>query len=281
MKQQWAHMRHVSEATATTPAAEEDVDHRPSWEPTPPTVTREWSKTISLMRKKVITLTEAKEAAQFRASKFPSSLHVEADLKGKKPFKDAVTRTNVAGACGLALVRCGEMAFSSLGKESPLMIRLNEAISGDSPQDADSLLQLIKDSKEDLMDIHKGLGKIANIGTEIAAGSFNQGVDELRRLVWESPLSKAVRPTLELCPPSLTHLFDDDARIKEALEADRRRPNQAGSFRSKPVFNPRTNKSKLWTSKKTKPAKKFGGKSKFSGNAGKGPSPHSKKGEGQ
>ena len=188
MNQQWAHMRQVSEATATTPAAEEYINHRPSWEPTPPTVTKEWSKTISKMRKKVTSLTEAKEAAQFRASKFPSSLqHVEADLKSKKHFKDAVTRTNVAGACGIALVRCGEMAFSSLGKESSLMIRLNEAISGDSPQDADSLLQLIKDSKEDLMDIRKGLGRIANVGTEIAAGSFNQGVDELRHLVWELP----------------------------------------------------------------------------------------------
>jgi hypothetical protein len=81
MKQQWAHMHHVSEATATTPAAEEDIDHRPSWEPTPPTVKREWSKTISRMKRK------AKEAAHFRASEFPSSLlHVEADLKGKKPF---------------------------------------------------------------------------------------------------------------------------------------------------------------------------------------------------
>jgi hypothetical protein len=146
---------------------------------------------------------------------------MEADLKGKKPFKDAVTRMNVAGACGLALVRCGEMAFSSLGKELSLMIRLSEAISGDSPQDADSLLQLIKDSKEDLLDICKGLGRIANVGTEIAAGSFNQGMDERCHLVWGSPLSKAVRSTLRLCPLSLTHLFDNDARIKEALEADR------------------------------------------------------------
>jgi hypothetical protein len=72
------------------------------------------------MKKKVTTLTEAKEAALFRASEFPSSLHVEADLKGKKPFKDAILRTNVAGACNLALVRCGELAFSSLGKESTL-----------------------------------------------------------------------------------------------------------------------------------------------------------------
>jgi hypothetical protein len=93
------------------------------------------------------TLTEAKEAAPFRASDFTSSLlHVEADLKGKKPFKNAVTRTNMAGTCGLVLVRCGELAFSLLGKESSLMVRLSDAISGNSPQDADSL-QLVRDTK--------------------------------------------------------------------------------------------------------------------------------------
>jgi hypothetical protein len=88
MNQQWAHMRHVSEASATTPAVEETVDHRPSWEPTPPTVTREWNKTISKMKRKVTTLMEAKKAAQFRASKFPSSLlHVEADFRGRSPSR--------------------------------------------------------------------------------------------------------------------------------------------------------------------------------------------------
>jgi hypothetical protein len=72
------------------------------------------------MKRKVTTLTEADEAALFRTSEFPSSLlHVEADLKCKKPFKDVVLRTNVAGACGLALVRCGEMAFSLMGKVYP------------------------------------------------------------------------------------------------------------------------------------------------------------------
>jgi hypothetical protein len=139
----------------------------------------------------------------------------------------------------LALVRCGELAFLSLGKESSLLSRLHDAISGESPQDAESLLQVIKDSREDLLDIRKGLGKVTNVGSEIAAGFFNQGVEELRHLVWDSPLSKAVKPTLELCPPSLSHLFDDDLRIREALEADRRRPYQAGSFRSKPNYNSR------------------------------------------
>jgi hypothetical protein len=179
---------------ASTPAAEEDIDHRPSWEPTRPTVTRKWSRSISSMKRKVTTLTEAKEAALFRTSEFPSSLlHVEADLKGKKPFKDAVLRTNVAGTCSLALIRCGELAFSSLGKDSTLMLRLTDTINGDFPQDVDSLLQVLKDTKVDLVDICKGLGKIANVGSDIAAGSFNQGMDELRHLVWESPLSKAVR----------------------------------------------------------------------------------------
>jgi hypothetical protein len=154
------------------------------------------------------------------------------------------------------------------------------AINGDSPQDVDSLLQVLKDTKEDLVDIRKGLGKIANVGSDIAAGSFNQGVDELRHLVWESPLSKAVRPTLELCPPSLTHLFGNDARIREALEAERRRPYQAGSFRSKPTFSPRSIKTKMWTKKKPKPARKSRGKSSYSGPAGKAYGPASKKGEG-
>jgi hypothetical protein len=74
-----------------------------------------------------------------------------------------------------------------------------------------------------------------------------------------------------LCPPSLTHLFGDDARIREALEADRRRPYQAGSFRSKPNFSPRSNKSKKWTKKKPKPARKSRGKSSYAGPAGKAP----------
>jgi hypothetical protein len=98
MKEQWAHMRQVT-VPASTAAAEEDIDHRPSWELTRPTVKREWSRSISSMKHKVTTLTEADEVALFRTSEFPSSLlHVEADLKGKKPFKDAVLRTNVAGA---------------------------------------------------------------------------------------------------------------------------------------------------------------------------------------
>jgi hypothetical protein len=136
------------------------------------------------------------------------------------------------------------LAFSLLGKKSSLLSRLQDAISGESPQDAESLVQVIKDTKDDLLDICKGLGKAANMGSEIAAGFFNQGVEELRHLVWDSPLSKAVKPTLELCPPSLSHLFDDDLRIREALEADRRRPYQAGAFRSKPNYNSRPAKSK-------------------------------------
>jgi hypothetical protein len=131
----------------------------------------------------------------------------------------------VAGACGLALIRCSELAFSLLGKDYSIMSRLHDAISGDSPQDAESLLQVIRDTKEDLVDVRKGLGKAANVGSDIAAGFFNQGVEELCHLVWESPLSKAVKPTLEVCPPSLTHLFDNNVRIREALEADRRRPH--------------------------------------------------------
>jgi hypothetical protein len=90
----------------------------------------------------------------FRVSEFPSCLlHTEADLKPKKAFKEATLRTNVAGACGLAFVRCGEMAFSALGRDSTVMSRLNAAISGDSTQDVENLLQVLKDTRDDLSDI--------------------------------------------------------------------------------------------------------------------------------
>jgi hypothetical protein len=154
------------------------------------------------------------------------------------------------------------------------MKHLHGVIAGDTPQDAESLLQALKDTREDLTDIHKGLGKIANVGSAIAAGSFNQGIDHLRHLVWESSAAKSIRPTLELCPPSLTHLFGNEARIKEALEADKRWPYQAAPFRSKTYSNPCTSDSqegrgwKLKAGNRNRPAGKANG-------------PASKKGEGQ
>jgi hypothetical protein len=223
-KDQWAHMRQLR-VPAAQKAQEEDDDRRPKWETAHPTTKKEWSSTIGTMKRMASAFTEPDESALFRASQFPSCLlHAEADLKGKKFFKDATLRTNVAGASGLALIRCGEMAFSSLGKDSEVMTRLHDAIAGDTPQDAEALLQVLKDTKEDLIDICKGLGKVANVGSAIATGSFNQGIEDLRHLVWESPSAKSVCPTLELCPPSLTHLFGNEARIREALEADRQRP---------------------------------------------------------
>jgi hypothetical protein len=222
--------------------AEEEVDDRRSkWDTAPPTSKREWKSSIALMKKKTATLTECEASAPFRVSEFPACLlHAEADLKPKKAFKEASLRMNVAGACCLALVRCGEMAFSALGKDLGVMTRLKGAISGDSPHGPESLLQALKDTRDNLRDIRKGLGGIANMGSSIAAGSFNQGIDDIRQLIWESSAAKSICPTLELCPPSLTHLFGDKTRIKEALEADKRRPYQAAPIRSKTYSKPRT-----------------------------------------
>jgi hypothetical protein len=166
--------------------AQEEVDDcRPKWDTAPPTTKKEWKSSIGAMKRKTSALTKPDASAPFRAFLFPSCLqHAEADLKPKKDFKEATLRRNVAGACGLVLVRCGEKAFSALGKDSDVMKRLHGVIAGDTPQDAESLLQALKDTREDLADIRKGLGKIANMGSAIAAGSFNQGIDDLRHLVW-------------------------------------------------------------------------------------------------
>jgi hypothetical protein len=231
------------------------------------------------MKREASALTEPDASAPFRASAFPSCLlHAEADLKPKKDFKEATLRTNVAGACGLALVRCGEMAFSALGKESDVMKRLSLVLSKDSPQDQETLLSALRDTHEDLTDIRKGLGNIANVGSRIAAGSFNQGIDDLRHLVWESSAAKPIRPSLELCQPSLTHLFGEDSRIKKALDAAKFKPYQASSFRSKTYSNPRTSDSQEGKSWKKKAPKKNNRSFNRSKSAGKANGPASKKG---
>jgi hypothetical protein len=187
-------------------AEDEDDDRRPKWKSAPPTAKREWRASITLMKKKANALAEDDASAPFRVSQFPSCLlHAEADLRPKKAFKEASLRTNVAGACGLAFVRSGKMAFSALGKNSSVMSHLNAAISRDSVQDVETLLQVLKDTRKDLTDIAVGLKGIAHVGSSIAAGSFNQGIEDVRHLVWESTAAKAIRPTLELCPlPSPT-----------------------------------------------------------------------------
>ena len=127
--------------------------------------------------------------------------------------------------------------------------------------------------------MRRALAGAADVGARLAAGSFNQGIDEVRRQVWDSPLAKVVKPTLECCPPSSTHLFGDDGRIKEALEADRRRPYQAASSRSK------TPRQQQWkqggkSAGKSTPSKRGKSRNRQRG-AGKATGPHSKKGEGQ
>jgi hypothetical protein len=252
------------------------------WETAPPTTKKEWKTAISTMKREASALTEPEASAPVWASAFPSCLlHTDADLKPKKDFKEAMLHTNVAGACGLALICCGEMAFSALGKDSDVMKRLSLVLSKDSPQDAETLLSALRDIQEDLVDIRKGLGRIANMGSRIAVGSFDQGIDDLRDLVWESTAAKPICPTLELCQPSLTHLFGDDSRIKEALEAAKFKPYQAATFHLKSYSNPRTSNSqegmgwrKTTNYKKNKPGH-------HSRSAGKANGPASKKGEGQ
>jgi hypothetical protein len=159
------------------------------------------------MKRTASALTEPVASAPFRASLFPTCLlHAEADLRPKKAFKEATLRTDTAGACGLALVRCGELAFAALGKESSLIQRMLGAVSGESPQDADSLISVLRDSLADLQEIQE-VKRISNVGSGITAGVFNQGIEDLRHLVWESSSAKPIRSTLEVCKPSLTHLF--------------------------------------------------------------------------
>jgi hypothetical protein len=112
----------------------------------------------------------AGRVSSFQIVSLPSP---KADLKTKKAFKEAVLRTDAAGACGLSLVRCGKLAQATLGKESPLIKRMKDACTGESPQDVDSLLAVLRDSLGELNSVKKEMSKVSNVGSKIAAGVFN------------------------------------------------------------------------------------------------------------
>jgi hypothetical protein len=134
----------------------------------------EWKSTISAMKRKSSVLTEPAESAPFRLFLSPTSLlHAEADLRTKKAFKEATLRTDAAGACGLSLVRCGELAHATLGKDSPLIKKMKDACTGESPQDMDSLLVVLRDSLGEPNSIKKKVSKVSLVGSKIAAGIFN------------------------------------------------------------------------------------------------------------
>jgi hypothetical protein len=143
------------------------------------------------MKRALSTLTELVESAPFRLSLFPNCLlHAEAELKPKKDFKSSVQRTDAAGACGLSLIPCAELAHAALGKDLPLIQKMKGVCAGESPQTVDTLLDVVRDSLDELKRVKKEIFKVANVGSKIAASSFNQSVCS----------------TLELCKPSLTHL---------------------------------------------------------------------------
>jgi hypothetical protein len=230
------------------------------------------------MKRSSSVLTEPAESAPFRLSLFPPSLlHAEANFRTKKTFKEAVFRTNAAGACG----RCGELAHASLGKDSPLIKKM-DACTGESPQDVDSLLPVLRDSLGELNAVKKEITKVPNMDSKIAAGIFNQGIEEQRHLVWDSPAAKAVKSTLEVCKPSLTRLFgDDDLRLDKALEAAKFSRFQSAPYCPKAPSYFRFSDSQEGRDKKRKPYKKPYKTPYKPRSSGKAHGPASKNGEGQ
>jgi hypothetical protein len=228
-------------------------------------------------------LTGPRESVPFRSSLFPGCLlHAKAELRPTKSFKEAVLKTDAVGACGLALVRCGELAHCALSKESPVCVRMKEACSRESPQDADSLLTIMRDSLRELKVIKSAFFEVANVGSNIAAGLFNQGIEEQRCLVCGSTAAKSIRTTLELCKPSVTHVFGgDNVHIKEALEAVKNKSYQASSYRSKAPSRYRSSDSQEGQDRKKTPYAKKPYQRRKNQSSGKANGPASKKGEGQ
>jgi hypothetical protein len=235
------------------------------------------------MKRASSTLTEPVESAPFRSSLFPNCLlHAEAELRPKKAFKSAVQKIDAAGACGLSLVGCGELAHAALGRDSPIIYIMKSVCTGESPQTVDALLGVVRESLDELKTIKKEIFKVANVGSKIAAGIFNQGIQEQRDLVCESTSAKSICSTLELCKPSLTHLFGgDESCIDKAVETAKFRPYHAPPFRPKAPSSFCSSGSQEGRDYKKAPYSKGKRSSQPSKSMGKAKGPASRRGEGQ
>ena len=157
---------------------------------------------------------------------------------------------------------------------------MKTAVAGDSPQDADSLREVLRDSLEELDTIKREVERVSLVGSRITAGIYNQGIKEQRRLVCNSNAAKCVKSTLEVLKPSITHLFgDDDSRIDKALEAAKFSPGQQ-PYRPKAPFY-RSSDTQEGRGRKSKPYFRQKKSSYKPRSTGKGPGPASRKGEGQ
>jgi hypothetical protein len=134
---------------------------------------------------------------------------------------------------------------------------MKDACTGESPQDVDSLFAVLKDSLGELNSVKKEISKVSNVGSKIATGVFNQGIEDQRHLVCDSPAAKAVKSTLELCKPSLTHLLsDDNSRLDKALEAAKFSRFQSAPYRPKAPSYFRSSDSQEGRDRKKKPYRK-------------------------
>lgn len=181
----------------------------------------DWASTLRQMKGAVRSLTIRPNSAPFKSSKLPDCISfIEDSLSGDKIFKESRERADVAGACGLSLIRCGEIVSASV---SDLM----ENIKADD-FDFESFRASMK---EKLTKLQNGVNETVELGTRVAAGAFNQEVKVQRNQVLNCRLGRPIKDTLESCDPTSIHLFEDQAsKIKEAVLASRIQPST--SFKS-------------------------------------------------
>jgi hypothetical protein len=144
----------------------------------------------------------------------------------------------------------------------------------------DSLLAVLRDSLGELNSIKKEVSKVSLVGSKIAADIFNQGIEEQRHLVCDSPAAKAVKSTLEVCKPSLTDLFGDSFGLFWLfwLEAAKFSCFQSAPYRPKAPSYFRSSDSQEGRDRKRKPYKKPYKSSHKPRSSGKAHGPASKKG---
>jgi hypothetical protein len=173
---EWSIFRNLGDVTEADAESEDDGRPRSHCRPSKRKVT--WTATLGSkqMKSGIKMLLEQEEAAPFKTLVLPECIsYMGPDLKKVRGFPEAELRSNAAGACALAALRCAE-ASRSYSKEINNICRTPlPQLEGASQEDIDQVSALFKSIQGEVAKWKSAINDASNFGAKNLSGYVQQG----------------------------------------------------------------------------------------------------------
>jgi hypothetical protein len=133
-------------------------------------------------------------------------------MKGKA-FEDAELRANAAGTCGLAALTCAESSRAHASRIHATCKAL-PPLPNASQEELDALCAWRDDIRQEVT-----AWIVSDVGDKLSVGIFNKETETIHQQLAKFAKLAPTRTILLYSGPSQMHLFSDDKRIANSMEA--------------------------------------------------------------